>query len=143
MFQEFYQLGNPERERRNGLGLGLAIAQGLAETLDHALGLQSQVQRGSVFKLTLPVAQKSLPSELAAAVGEKALLTRNHANRLQGVLVIDDDPAVLAAMAQLLGYWGCVVDSATTVEQASSMAQQQCPALVIRDYRLRNNSTGA
>jgi two-component system, sensor histidine kinase len=35
IFKEFHQLGNPDRDRQNGLGLGLSIAQGLAKTLGH------------------------------------------------------------------------------------------------------------
>ena len=37
IFKEFHQLGNPERDRRKGLGLGLAIADGLVKTLGHGL----------------------------------------------------------------------------------------------------------
>jgi signal transduction histidine kinase len=37
IFQEFCQLDNPERDRRNGLGLGLAIVDRVARLLDHAL----------------------------------------------------------------------------------------------------------
>ncbi len=37
VFREFHQLGNAERDRRKGLGLGLAIAQGLARTLQQEL----------------------------------------------------------------------------------------------------------
>jgi signal transduction histidine kinase len=33
VFREFHQLGNPERDRRKGLGLGLAIVRGLAHTM--------------------------------------------------------------------------------------------------------------
>ena len=37
IFREFYQLRNPERDRRKGLGLGLAIVDGLCRILDHPL----------------------------------------------------------------------------------------------------------
>jgi signal transduction histidine kinase len=39
IFQEFYQLENPERDRRKGLGLGLAIVERLTRLLDHRMGL--------------------------------------------------------------------------------------------------------
>ena len=54
IFKEFHQLGNPERDRRKGLGLGLAIADGLAKTLGHPITLASKPGRGSVFKLVAP-----------------------------------------------------------------------------------------
>ncbi|MGZ8256804.1 MAG: CHASE domain-containing protein, partial [Gallionella sp.] len=56
IFQEFQQLNNPERNRDKGMGLGLAIVQGLARTLGHTLTLRSQPKRGSVFRITVPLA---------------------------------------------------------------------------------------
>jgi signal transduction histidine kinase len=42
VFREFHQLGNPERDRRKGLGLGLAIVRGLAHTMGLKVELQSR-----------------------------------------------------------------------------------------------------
>src|SRR5262249_59114021 len=54
IFQEFRQLDNPERDRRKGLGLGLAIVERLVRLLDHTLELRSQLGKGSVFTVSLP-----------------------------------------------------------------------------------------
>ena len=145
VFEEFAQLGNPERDRRNGLGLGLAIAQGLATTLGHALSLQSVPQRGSIFRLSLPMAEKILSPEQASAANNKALLPRIVTRKLLGVrvLIIDDDEAVQTAMAQVLRHWGCDVDAASTEDEACTLVQRHNPALVISDYRLRSHRTGA
>lgn len=56
VFGEFFQLGNPERDLQGGLGLGLAIADGLARSLQHGLSLASRPGRGSVFRLSIPIA---------------------------------------------------------------------------------------
>ncbi|MEJ0008944.1 MAG: ATP-binding protein [Steroidobacteraceae bacterium] len=56
IFQEFYQLGNPERDRNQGVGLGLAIVKRLTTLLDHPLSLRSPTGRGSCFQLEAPVA---------------------------------------------------------------------------------------
>lgn len=142
VFKEFHQLGNPERDRHKGLGLGLAIAQGLAKTLGHVLSLQSEPQRGSVFRLALPLAQDIAPVQLNVD-GSRAV--RNAEGLIRGVqvLVIDDDEAVLSAMAQLLQNWGCEVDTAGSIEQALVLAQLQTPDVLISDYRLRSQRTGA
>src|SRR5690606_3491097 len=55
IFQEFTQLGNPERDRGKGLGLGLAIVERLARLLDAAVGVRSQPGRGSIFWVTVPL----------------------------------------------------------------------------------------
>ena len=145
VFKEFHQVGNPERDRRKGLGLGLAIARGLANTLGHALQLQSVPQRGSVFRLAVPlttVPKLASAQRLAPEASLSALLATG---QLRGVhlLVIDDDEAVLTGMAQLLTHWGCAVDTASSIEQALVMAQQTMPDVVISDYRLRGQRTGA
>lgn len=57
IFHEFQQLNNPERNRDKGMGLGLAIVQGLANTLAHPLTLRSIPQHGSVFRITVPLAR--------------------------------------------------------------------------------------
>jgi PAS domain S-box-containing protein len=54
LFEEFYQVNNPERDRRKGFGLGLAVAHRLAAELGGSLTLDSEPGRGSRFTLTLP-----------------------------------------------------------------------------------------
>ncbi|MDA8361477.1 MAG: HAMP domain-containing sensor histidine kinase [Gammaproteobacteria bacterium] len=55
IFEEFRQLGNPERDQKKGLGLGLAIVDRLARILGHELTMASHLGRGSVFRLALPM----------------------------------------------------------------------------------------
>jgi two-component system, sensor histidine kinase len=136
VFREFHQLGNPERDRHKGLGLGLAIAEGLARTLGHRLSLASTPQRGSVFRLTLPVA--------TAPILPEDKVTSQSKNRLRDVCVlfIDDDAIVREGMLHLLRDWGCVCEAVETIEEALSLAREHAPDLVISDYRLREQRTG-
>lgn len=53
IWEEFYQVGNPARDRAEGLGLGLSIARKLAETLGHDLDVRSRPGVGTVFRLHL------------------------------------------------------------------------------------------
>ncbi len=55
VFEPFYQLGNPERDRNKGLGLGLAIVEKTARLLGHSLGVRSQAGVGTVFTISVPV----------------------------------------------------------------------------------------
>ena len=142
VFKEFHQLGNPERDRRKGLGLGLAIAQGLAkalsQTLLHSLSLRSQAQRGSVFKLQLPIAANPLEDTFLKTPSQLPDKLRLNAR----VLVIDDDETVRAAMVHLLRDWGCTGEAAESIDEALVIARKQPLDLVICDYRLRGQSTG-
>lgn len=140
VFREFHQLGNPERDRRKGLGLGLAIAQGLARALGQDLQLRSRPGRGSVFRLALPLAGSA-----AQVIADEEMAETETRPSLDGlrVLVIDDDEAVRAGMLQLLADWGCECDGAESIEEAMRLARAQPPELVISDYRLRGVRTGA
>lgn len=136
IFREFHQLGNPERDRHKGLGLGLAIASGLAEALAHPLSLASRPGKGSVFRLALPL------TRAAVASGSQPLPSGSQ--QLYGihVLVIDDDEAVRLGMRHLLCSWGCVCDTAGTISEGLALAARQAPDVVVSDYRLREQRTG-
>jgi two-component system, sensor histidine kinase len=135
VFQEFHQLGNPERDRRKGLGLGLAIAAGLAKAMKHELSVSSVPGRGSVFRLTLPVIS-AVPVEQQAMVQSK---TRVLNARL---LVIEDDEIVRDGMCHLLRGWGSECDAAESIEEALALVQLNVPDVIISDYRLREQRTG-
>ena len=136
VFREFHQLGNPERDRRKGLGLGLSIVEGLARTLQHPLLLVSKPGRGSMFRL-------SLPRGTGVCVDSAEVLTQ-HKDQLRDVrvLVVDDDEAVRIGTLQLLRDWGCVAEAAESIEEALVLAEKHVPDVVISDYRLRDQHTG-
>lgn len=149
VFREFHQLGNPERDRNKGLGLGLAIAQGLARTLGHGLTLASRPRRGSVFRLALPLATAVLPpgaddggasAKTAAPVATGAAESTLASAR---VLVVEDDDTVRAGLLALLGSWGCECEGVDSIETALARAAVNPPDLIISDYRLRASRTGA
>ncbi len=139
IFLEFHQLGNPERNRHQGLGLGLAIVKRLAALLGHQITVRSRLGRGSCFAVTLPIARESthraLPSP--ATIPGRELQGRR-------ILVLDDDSAVLEAMDGLLERWGCVVIKAASLEEAQEKLKANAPPpeLLIVDYRLRGELSG-
>ncbi|HVX83716.1 MAG TPA: HAMP domain-containing sensor histidine kinase [Phycisphaerae bacterium] len=64
LFQEFYQVNNPSRDARLGLGLGLVVARRLAGQLGGTLRATSELGDGSTFQLRLP---RRCPPRPAAA----------------------------------------------------------------------------
>ena len=112
IFEEFYQVANTERDRRQGFGLGLAICARIAALLGTRITLRSALQAGSTFALLLPeiaLARIAPPAPVPAA-----------ATPMDGLrcLVVDDDPAILDGSRALLTQWGCHVDTADTVAAA-------------------------
>ncbi|MGB5600051.1 MAG: response regulator, partial [Thiothrix litoralis] len=61
------------------------------------------------------------------------------------VLVIDDERDILTSMRHLLGSWGCFAMTAESAEEAlEEIARSGLqPDLIMADYRLRENKTGA
>lgn len=65
VFEDFYQVGNPGRDRSRGLGLGLSVVARMARLLDHPVRLHSRPGRGTVFSVSVPLAENR-GSEAAA-----------------------------------------------------------------------------
>jgi CheY-like chemotaxis protein/anti-sigma regulatory factor (Ser/Thr protein kinase) len=134
VFREFHQLGNPERDRRKGLGLGLAIADGLARAMGYELTLKSTPERGSVFRLTLPLVSNAPESNIMMQSKTRLLNAR--------LLFIDDDEIVREGMLHLLRDWGCECEAAESIEEALALVQLNVPDVIVSDYRLREQRTG-
>ncbi|MBC7950369.1 MAG: PocR ligand-binding domain-containing protein [Rhodospirillaceae bacterium] len=54
IWEAFFQIGNPQRDRSEGLGLGLSIAKKLANTLGFHMDVTSRVGRGTLFRVFVP-----------------------------------------------------------------------------------------
>jgi signal transduction histidine kinase/ActR/RegA family two-component response regulator len=136
IFQEFHQLGNPERDRTKGLGLGLAIVEGLARAMSVDVGLASRLGRGSVFRLTLPLSEEAVLDEPCGPLATDTQLAGAR------VLLIDDDETVRVAMAELLTAWGCWCEAVASQVEAVHVLLRFEPDVVLADFRLRDHRTG-
>lgn len=98
VFDEFFQVGNPERDHRKGFGLGLPIVSRLAALLGARVELRSRLRAGSCFWLVLP----------------RASVLR----RLPRAVLLDGDPVQRDALAATLRSWGYAVHAEASVEAA-------------------------
>ncbi|MBI3897784.1 MAG: response regulator [Gammaproteobacteria bacterium] len=141
VFEEFYQLGNPERDRTKGLGLGLAIVQRLARLLATPITLISSPGRGSMFAVDV---LRAAPEEQPAT--EPSITSTLGVDRLAGALivVIDDEELILDATRTLLEQWSCqVVTAASAAAAIARLATSaRVPDALICDYRLRGEESG-
>ncbi|MGJ7530163.1 ATP-binding response regulator [Variovorax sp. GB1P17] len=141
VFWEFHQLGNPERDRAKGLGLGLAIVRRTATLLGHPLAMRSRVGRGTVFRLTVPMAKVGTPvNEVTADTALQAPSQPESAL----IFVIEDDAPSRYGLQLLLQGWGHrVVAAAGAAEMLELIeAVPGKPSLIVSDYRLRDHQTG-
>ncbi len=141
IFFEFHQLGNEERNRDKGVGLGLSIVKRISRLLGSEVSVKSMPGKGSVFSLTL---EKGDASQVRPADVEDVLVGDGSLEGKQ-VWVIDDDLPVLMGMEKLLLAWGCRVHLADGQEQVDGLLDtlEEAPDLIISDYRLPGRLTGS
>ncbi|MBC7504890.1 MAG: hybrid sensor histidine kinase/response regulator [Sandarakinorhabdus sp.] len=136
VFDEFVQLGNAERDRTKGLGLGLAIAQRTARLLGTRVELRSAPGRGSCLGLSLPWAPAGTVP-VTAGSGDGDLVAG------QRLLLVDDDAAVRSACAALFASWGvAAVIVAGADDAVAAFGSQPGFDTLICDYRLAGDADG-
>ena len=128
IFEEFRR---GEDAPGQGLGLGLAIAERIARLLGSQVALRSTPGAGSRFSVEVPRARASaLP--LPASQGLEGL----------HVLVVDNEPEALAALAAVLRGWGCIVSAVADGAAAEAVLARGDCALWIFDYHLDHGDDG-
>jgi signal transduction histidine kinase/CheY-like chemotaxis protein len=140
IFDEYYQIDNPERDREKGLGLGLAIVSRVSQLLNYPVGLQSTLGKGSYFHITVPIYEGEVVDVAATdeAISEDMLTGLF-------VLVVDDHQPILNGMRTLLRDWDCEVllgKSGDEILQELRAFDYPTPDVMVIDYRLRKEETG-
>ena len=136
IFDEFYQLENPEQERQKGLGLGLSIVKRLCELQSWSLSVTSDSGKGSQFTVSVPLG-------LQENIQAKPKLELQNLSHITAI-IIDDNKDIREGLKHLLNQWHCRVMVATSGEEALSMlnTQQIKVNLIISDFRLAENKNG-
>jgi signal transduction histidine kinase len=140
IFEEFYQIDNPERDRSRGLGMGLAIVRRLCNLLGHPLEVRSKPGRGSMFRVVVPPSSPDGPTQPSLEAETRPPRTDVQVT----VLLIDDERAIREATRELLRPLQVDVLVAATIAEAVELAQQATAPIdvVLSDWRLRGTETG-
>ncbi|QYJ77600.1 hybrid sensor histidine kinase/response regulator [Shewanella acanthi] len=138
IFKEFKRLNNPRSNSVSGLGLGLAIADRISRVLDHSIQVSSQLGRGSVFSICVPLGETvSQP---------QPQVTLSLLQPLAGikVLCIDNEEAILAGLESLLSRWQCEVICARDLSDARIKLGLKgvAPDIVLADFHLDDGQNG-
>ncbi|WP_176706488.1 hybrid sensor histidine kinase/response regulator [Paenibacillus hemerocallicola] len=117
IFQSFEQVGTSVAREYGGAGLGLGIAKRLVELHGGQISVKSQVAKGSIFTVTLPISEigaaspRSSKQALAATAvpavrQEKATAASvrldSGTRREHIILAVDDDPVNLRVLQAVL-----------------------------------------
>lgn len=159
LYEEFYQVGNPERDAAHGLGIGLAIVRRLALLLGGRTGVHSVPGRGSAFWIDLPLAAGQGPvsgfgdstlAPMAADTSTPMHLEPVHSHthsldaRRPNVLLLDDERAVGDAMRLWLAPYCSSVHATRTLAEAQAVVAREGAALdvMLVDFRLSGAVNG-
>ena len=139
IFQEFFQVDNPQRDRSKGLGVGLSIVERACRLLEHPLAMRSAPGCGTCFTVTVPL----VPARVGSTYEEAT--HRASKDEFDGlrVLLIEDDALGRVGLASLLTSWGCSVTQAEGAKAACEPYRDEpAPDLIISDFRLGGGING-
>jgi two-component system, sensor histidine kinase len=117
VFEEYFQVRNPTRDRTLGLGLGLSIVKKSVALLDGTVEIESQIGTGTTVQIKipapllgedLPISTERLPAQAEMTADRDAIT----------ILLIDDDPIVRESFAAALQVKNVVVLAAANAAQA-------------------------
>jgi len=137
IFEEYYQADNPHRDRRKGLGLGLAIVRRIEQLLGCRVEVESEPGKGSTFRFTVALGDAEQRAHPFAVTHSR------HDLGGTAVALVEDDPDIRQMIAGLMVQWGCRVfagDSPVDVLRAMDAGTIR-PDLLVCDYRLPGELT--
>jgi two-component system, sensor histidine kinase len=137
IFEEYYQVGNSHRDRRKGLGLGLAIVRRVQELLEYKVAVVSEPGKGSVFSFEVAVGDHDNLSH--------PFMHTHSAHDLGGmeVILLEDDPDIRQIIVALMEQWGCRVIAGDLPLEVTNRrpSGNNVPDLLVSDYRLPGGMT--
>jgi signal transduction histidine kinase len=128
IFEEFTQVENPLQTTVKGTGLGLPLSQRLAGLLGGTIDIASQLGKGSVFSLAIPMRLESSAPSGAVAI--------DAARTARRVLIVDDSEVERYALRQFLSSSMYEVIEATGGYDGLRLARQSQPDLIFLDLAM-------
>ena len=141
IFKPYIQLPKTRAIRKKGLGLGLAIARGMADLIGAKLDVRSRQNKGGVFTLTFDEAQ--MPPTIAPDISTSA--AHSNIGIMQGttIAIVENEPDVLDGLEALIKeHRGDPITARSTHELIQSLDKtQKSPRLLVADIELDGEDT--
>jgi len=133
VFEAFTQADTSTTRRYGGTGLGLAISCRLAELMGGSIQLQSELDKGSTFRLMLPVGVEAVSTDNTPPVQPQSTPAKAFVAR---VLLVEDNLENRALAMRLLQHLGCEVDAAENGSIALTQLRARKYDLVLMDCHM-------
>jgi two-component system, sensor histidine kinase len=150
IWEPYFQVGNQERSREKGLGLGLyLVKESLKRLPGHTVSARSTFGRGSRFCVGLPAVRlndedRGFKADLKAGSVHPEALTAGDLSG-QYILLIEDDQEVRAALESQFAAWGMVCTSASNAQEVMQLWRAEGARVdrIVADFRLPGGTNGA
>ncbi len=136
---------NPLQKNSGEQGLGLAISKSFCDMLGIAIGVESELEKGTLFWLHIPLhvhpqesgEQPASKQKHAALFDQKSLSHGgDEVSAYETVLVIDDDDLNLTLTSTLLQNAGYTVYKTSSGREGIAMAQDFLPDVILIDLAM-------
>jgi signal transduction histidine kinase/ActR/RegA family two-component response regulator len=136
VFNAFWQASGSQSKRAAGAGLGLNIAQEMARAMGGHIRASSELGRGSLFELVLPLGAVSAP--IAALADDGAGIVERLMQSGGRVLLAEDNEVNALVVEAMLSRNGCQVLRAADGTEAVRLATDETgrPSIVLMDCQM-------
>ena len=145
IFDRFYQVDGSTIREGEGTGIGLAIVKELVKLMQGSITVESEVERGSVFQVELPISNQAQPADVTFTsasiiqeMGQKdELMDQESGRQIDGpiALVIEDNVDVIDYLRLCLEEQYQVM-TARNGRLGVEMATEQIPDVIISDVMM-------
>lgn len=140
IFEEFYQVSNPGRDKSRGMGLGLSIVERLIRNLGHTIKLSSCVGEGTNVTISL---KRCTEEQIASTeTAEPRAVTDVTLPEGFWVHLVEDEDAVQRSVEMFLQSVGCKVTVTASTQSTIAFLTKQAPAAILVDLRLQDDDSG-
>lgn len=139
IFEEYFQIGNPSRDRSRGIGLGLAIVRRICNLLNLELDCRSVVGKGTVFEILLPAGIGYHGAADAVEIASSVDMRQFRGSRF---VIVEDDPLVAEALQEALAYRGMSGVGYVSAEEALADPSLSATDYFILDHQLAGAISG-
>lgn len=140
VFEEFYQISNPGRDKGRGMGLGLSIVERLVRNLDHKLTLQSKVGQGTEITIAIQQCTRDQISCAHTPISSESPVVKLPPGFW--VHLLDNDETVQRSVTAFLTSVGCKVTTSSSSTATLAFMEHNQPSAMLIDLRLNDNDSG-